>query len=931
MLLYNVNAKADISVWDGYSYSYSWYTGGSNNVYHISTAADLAGFSRCFSMGYYLYGDFKGATVILDNDIDLNGYEWTPIGISNGNTSTSFKGTFDGNNHVVKGMSITKHNRYIGFFGNAFQNFSVKNLKIEGKITLTSGDIRVGGIVGYAGSMVGRIENCQTNVDISISAYSGAVYCGGIIGLSEMSNMDIISKNCYTKGKIQVQVGASNTYASHVGGIIGYIAGDISTNSRSSVICCQSDYEISISGSRNIHTGGIIGLVHGCKSIENAYFSGVIDLENSDYITGGGIAGTIFDSDFSITSCLVTGQIKKSKYWQSSAILGTESFNGTTFDAYYCYYLSGLSNNSSYGVSVSDSELKSGIPLEGFDTSIWDFKQGEYPSLKFLMPTLHSLDISASGYGSVTYNGTSMRNQTRSFTVNQGASATLVFSPDNGYRLGSVRVNNSDVTSSVYNNQYTINNISANTTVSVTFEQIPVTTYSLSISSSGNGSVTYGGTSTRNQTRSFTVNQGTSATLVFSPDNGYRLGSVRVNNSDVTSSVYNNQYVISNIRSSTTVSVTFVEEIKNLTYGGINYRVVNSSNRSVYVANGSYSNSLTVPASFYSQGYTWTVTGIDANVFTNNDIAAVVWNPSVAFTASVSNPNFLLYVTSQQYAPSSIKNVVVNGKASSITLSDAANGNSFYCPQEFTATNISYSHTYNMTTGIKECRGWETIALPFDVQTITHSYKGTLLPFANWNGQFGTRPFWLYQLGSDGWVAAGSIKANTPYIISMPNNNHYISEYRLNGSVTFFATNATVRRSNSLQTAVYGSRTFVPNFSNISPSSSYNVFYHVLNAVNEFSAYNGSSAEGSVFVRNLRNIHPFEAYLIVSGNNAKEAIPIFDDETTGIQGVEFLLPDKDNHKVYNLSGQQIKLDVKNGAQNPRKGIYIVNGKKIVIR
>ena len=118
---------------------------------------------------------------------------------------------------------------------------------------------------------------------------------------------------------------------------------------------------------------------------------------------------------------------------------------------------------------------------------------------------------------------------------------------------------------------------------------------------------------------------------------------------------------------------------------------------------------------------------------------------------------------------------------------------------------------------------------------------------------------------------------------------------------------------------------------NMSPSSSYNVFYHVLNAVNEFSAYNGSSAEGSVFVRNLRNIHPFEAYLIVSGNNAKEAIPIFDDETTGIQGVEFLLPDKDNHKVYNLSGQQIKLDVKNGAQNPRKGIYIVNGKKIVIR
>ena len=449
--------------------------------------------------------------------------------------------------------------------------------------------------------------------------------------------------------------------------------------------------------------------------------------------------------------------------------------------------------------------------------------------------TTYSLSISASGNGYASYNGTSTRNQTRTFTVNEGTSATISFAPDNGYRIAKVLVNNTNVTSSVYNNQYTISNISANTTVSVTFEQIPPTTYTLSISASGNGYVSYNGTSTRNQTRTFTVNEGTSATISFAPDNGYKISSVKVNNADVTSQVTNSKYTISNITGNKTVSVVFVEEIKNMTYNGVNYRVTSSANRTVNVANGNYGYALTVPASFTYQSQQWQVTGIDADAL-SNELAAVIWNPSVVFPASISNPNFLLYVTSQQYAPSGIKNVIVNNTANSITLIDAASGNNFYCPRNFTAQYISYIHNYGMTTGINEARGWESIALPFDVKSITHSYKGSLVPFAKWSSQTDTKPFWLYELGSSGFVAASEIKANKPYIISMPNNSQYDDRYNVDGVVTFTATNATVKSSDNLQNGVFGEKTFIPNFVN-GPSRS-NIY--VLNVVNSYSTHSGA-------------------------------------------------------------------------------------------
>ena len=534
--------------------------------------------------------------------------------------------------------------------------------------------------------------------------------------------------------------------------------------------------------------------------------------------------------------------------------------------------------------------------------------------------TTYSLSITASGNGYVSYNGTTTRNTTNSFTVNEGSNATMTFTPDNGYRIKSVKENNTDVTSYVSNGKYTINSISRNTTIEVEFEAIPASTYSLSISASGNGSVSYNGTAIRNRTTSFTVDEGSSATITFAPDNGNSITSVKLNNSDITSQISGNSYTANNITANTTLSVTFQEDVNALTVDGLNYTVTSQSNKTVLLTSGGSGLVLTVPATITQNGTTWKVTGIDKDALKGNtELAAVIWNPEAAFTATVSNPNLLLYVKSSDYAPATIQNVVVNGTASNIVLAEAKSGNNFYCPQSFVAQKISFTHNYQMQTGIGESRGWETIALPFDVQTITHATKGTVKPFANWKSGDTAKPFWLMELTGTGFVETGSIKAYTPYIISMPNNSQYDNQWLLNGKVTFAANSVTIGKTENLNQPTFNGRSFIPCFAEKESASG----LYALNVNNDFETNNSGMTEGSWFVVNKRNVHPFEAFMTSSSSSPQYAIGVFEGMTTGIQ----MMVDGNWTKeevVYDLQGRKVNAPSK-------KGVYIINGKKLMIK
>ena len=534
-------------------------------------------------------------------------------------------------------------------------------------------------------------------------------------------------------------------------------------------------------------------------------------------------------------------------------------------------------------------------------------------------PTTYSLSITATGNGSVTYNNVTLINKTQTFTVNEGEYATISISPESGYRIKSVMLNSTDVTASVKDNQYTTSKITSNTTLKVTFEAIPITTYTLTIKAIGNGSASYDGTSVREKTSTFTVNEGMSVSITFSPDNGNSISGMKVNGVDVTSEVSGNRYVIENVTTNVSVEVTFIEDVNALTVEGVNFKVTSQSDKTIIVVGGDFGQVLTVPAEVTQNGTTWEVTGIDNDALKNHiELAAIIWNPEVVFTATVNNPNLLLYVKAEEYNLSGIKNVIVNGTASNITLVDDASGNSFYCPQAFTAQKISYTHTYSMTTGVGETKGWETIALPFDVQTVTHISKGTIVPFAKWKQGDIEKPFWLYELTGDGFKPAESINAYTPYIISMPNNPQYDTQWLLNGEVTFMANSVTIGGTKDVKTASYMDRIFTPCFTD----KAGNEGLYALNALNDYSRSNGGSPEGSRFILNLRNIHPFEAYMTtVSG--ARFAIDIFEDMTTTIETIESI-PSKSGKTIYDLQGRKINTPSK-------KGVYIINGKKQIIK
>ena len=392
----------------------------------------------------------------------------------------------------------------------------------------------------------------------------------------------------------------------------------------------------------------------------------------------------------------------------------------------------------------------------------------------------------------------------------------------------------------------------------------------------------------------------------------------------------NKTYTISNITKNSSIEVEFAEELKAFTTNGINYSVSSYDDKTVIVGGGKFGNVLEVPDEITYQDVKWKVVGIDnAALADNTELAAIIWNPSAVFTLNVSNPNLLLYVTSANYAPSSITNVIVNNTAKKIVLSDAASGNDFYCPIEFTAQNITYTHNYLMTTGIGESRGWETIALPFDVQKIAHSSKGEIIPFANWKSGDDKKPFWLMTYGMGGWTNAGSIDANTPYIISMPNHSDYKSEFRINGNVTFSAENVTVKKSDHVVTGSYNGMTFVPSYANKDNSS-----YSVLNVNNDYVTYNGELSEGSWFVNGLRAVHPFEAYMNNS-SGATRSIAISDDMATGIEDISVMFDEQKGAKIYNLKGQLVIVEMTKSLDDIKKrlpaGVYIVNGKKLIIK
>ena len=232
---------------------------------------------------------------------------------------------------------------------------------------------------------------------------------------------------------------------------------------------------------------------------------------------------------------------------------------------------------------------------------------------------------------------------------------------------------------------------------------------------------------------------------------------------------------------------------------------------------------------------------------------AVIWDAPNAFPDNAfdedSYRNLLVYLPDTIEAPSTLlqgayATVIKGGYCEKLVL-DATSA--FYCPREFTAGEVTYRRTFKQTTGFGTSSGWETIALPFDVQLISHATKGNITPF----GQEGDKHCWLATPQGEGFASATEIRANTPYIIAMPNNAEY-GDYSLNGAVTFSASQATIHATDEVVVEKNSALTLTPTYEAIAASAD----LYVLNVGSAYDTHN----PGSVFVPNKYAVSPFSAY-----------------------------------------------------------------------
>ena len=143
--------------------------------------------------------NFKGETFILNNDIDLGGALWTPIGVNSTlKEDTVFRGTFDGNGKTIANLVVrTEGKATAGLFANfrgVMKDLTIKNADIEGHY-------KVGVIAGEV--VCGKVVDCHVDgARVYVTPYNNddACHVGGIAGYLSADGGAASVENCSVNG-----------------------------------------------------------------------------------------------------------------------------------------------------------------------------------------------------------------------------------------------------------------------------------------------------------------------------------------------------------------------------------------------------------------------------------------------------------------------------------------------------------------------------------------------------------------------------------------------------------------------------------------------------------------------------------------------------------------------------------------------------------
>ena len=235
--------------WDGTADT-SWYTDHKTDTeYHFTTAEQLAGLAQLVN-DKTASVSFEGKTIYLDNDLDLSGTQWTPIG-NGGNFGRYFAGTFDGQYHKITNLHHHSTGDELirnGLFGVVSDGGTLKNLLvIDADIASNDGSLLAGILADWVNG--GTVENCYTSGKIENNV--GDKFVGGLIGQCTWSTQ---VKGCGSDATV-ISTESDEDHVDTVGGLIGQWENSADS---SSITDCWFGGSVSCN---NIYSavGGILG------------------------------------------------------------------------------------------------------------------------------------------------------------------------------------------------------------------------------------------------------------------------------------------------------------------------------------------------------------------------------------------------------------------------------------------------------------------------------------------------------------------------------------------------------------------------------------------------------------------------------------------------------------------------------------------------
>lgn len=269
----------------------------------IKSSADLVEFSNTVNSGYSYYD----VTVTLENDINLSGVDFKPIGSSN----CPFEGKFKGNNHTISNMTINNLSGIeagredsmisVGLFGTVL-NATITNVKLSNiSITLNGGNngyLVIGGAVGYLSDMSSSdLRNIKTSGKIEANSENDFLWTGGVVGNLDVQSGDFRCKNLLSE--VNIHNKCETVYS---GGIFGYV--DIRDTDRaitlSDFIYKGNIYHSELDYS---NTGGISGYIRSESdvTVKNCFVNCNVNCNTDYFITRLGLIGGELSFERSVT------------------------------------------------------------------------------------------------------------------------------------------------------------------------------------------------------------------------------------------------------------------------------------------------------------------------------------------------------------------------------------------------------------------------------------------------------------------------------------------------------------------------------------------------------------------------------------------------------------------------------------------------------